>query len=60
MSTQTETVFTNMDMMTEKITDIVFEKTYSNERWVVFAVDSGKSSLDLFVQTMYINEKRGA
>ena len=39
---------------------IVFEKTYSNERWVVFAVDSGKSSLDLFVQTMYINEKRGA
>ena len=39
---------------------IVFEKIYSNERWVVFAVDSGKSSLDLFVQTMYINEKKGS
>ena len=27
---------------------IVFGKTYSNERWVVFAVDSGKGRLDVY------------
>lgn len=39
---------------------LIFEKTYGNERQVVFAVDSGQSSLDLFVQTMYVNTKNGS
>ena len=38
----------------------IFEKTYGNERVRIIAVDSGGSSLELFVQTMYINKKSGS
>ena len=34
----------------------IFEKHYITERVRVFAVEAGKSSLDIYVQTMYINK----
>ena len=37
-----------------------FKKTIDNSRITVFAVDSGGSSLDLYVQTMYAGRKKGS
>lgn len=37
-----------------------FKKTIDNSHITVFAVDSGGSSLDLYVQTMYAGRKKGS
>ena len=37
-----------------------FKKTIDNSHITVFAVDSGGSSLDLYVQTMYAGKKKGS
>lgn len=39
---------------------VEFKKTIDNSRITVFAVDSGGSSLDLYVQTMYAGRKKGS
>ena len=39
---------------------VEFKKTIDNSRITVFAVDSGGSSLELFVQTMYAGRKKGS